>query len=882
MISPATPMTERFQLAQDLFEAVLGADEHQREEILNERTRDDPDLRRQVEDLLRAHARAEQFLETPAARIDPAAADDADVGRLIGAYRLIDRLGTGGMGTVYLAERADAEYEKRVAIKLIKRGMDTDDILRRFRTERQVLATLDHPNIARLLDGGATDDGRPYLVMELVQGEPINEHCDRLDLSIDDRLRLFGQVCRAVHYAHQNLVIHRDLKPSNTLVTPDGTVKLLDFGIAKVLERRAGTPLVTTEAERSILTPRYASPEQIRAERVTTATDVYSLGIMLYELLTGEPAYDVNSDSREALERAVCEQQPMRPSTRISRDTPRDRARSMHRRLRGDLDTIVLKAIRKEPARRYASVQELSEDLRRFLAGLPVSARPDSIHYRATKFVQRHAIGVGVVTGVVVLLLVATIVSTSLFVEANTQRRTAERVSGLVQEMFESIEPASALGRDVSLIRAFMDRMSRRIDAELADEPRVASEMHLTLGVAYLSINEFASADEHLNEALRLRESLFPARHTEIAEAHYQLGRLHFHRSQFDDGDARFRQALSIYRQRRDREGVARTLNSLGILLQMSGGYAESEACYLEALDVLDASHRAPTTGHADVLNSLGQLLMWRNRVDEAEAPLRRAVRIQRDLQGDDHPDAVIPMLNLARWHIRKKHHHDAGALLEAALAICESTLDRTDPTRSQVLAELADHHAALEQYARAIELYREVLDIDRQVYGDEHMEIGTTSNNLGGLLRRAGELDDAEVLFKEALDVYRLVLGPDHFWCSIVSVNLAKLYIDTERCAEADDAIDEAIRIRRLHPDSGAWWISDAESLRADCLIASGDYEAAEAILLRCLPVVEEHLGAEHETTMAMTRRLVDLYDQWGQVAKADQWRERLGQPIQ
>ena len=871
-------MTDRLQRVQELFEAALALEAHARDAFLEAQTRDDESLRREVLALMRAHAQSDSFLEDPAARIDYVPEQDADIGRRIGAYRLVERLGAGGMGTVFLAERADAEYEKQVAIKLIKRGMDTDDILRRFRTERQVLATLDHPNIARLLDGGATDDGRPFLVMELVRGAPLGEYCEQHALSVEDRIRLFGQVCEAVHYAHQNLVIHRDLKPSNTLVTADGTVKLLDFGIARVLSPSA-TPLVTTEAERAILTPRYASPEQVRAKHVTTATDVYSLGIMLYELLTGQPAYDMGTGSPQEIEQAVCDQQPVRPSTAVSRPESSSRidTRGLARSLRGDLDTIILKAIRKEPERRYASVQALADDLGRNLDGLPVSARPDSLGYRTAKFVRRHAIGVGVASLVLVTLLTSSIVSFAMYVEASTQRRTAERVSGLVQEMFESIKPGSALGRDVSLIKQVMDRTSRLIDAELADEPRVAAELHLTTGVAYISIDEFDAAEHHLLEAMRLRDALYRPRHLQLAEAHFQLGRLRFHQSRYEEGEERFRTALAIYRHRRDRQGIAATLSELGLVLQMSGQYAEAESSYRQSLDVLDDLHEEATGDHADVLNSLGQLLMWRNRLDEAETPMRRALAIQQRVRGPDHPDVVVPHLNVARWCIRTDQQPEALEHLDTALAICDATMDPVDATRSQVLAELGDYHAARQEYDRAIVLYLEVLDIVRAIYPADHQEIGTTSNNLGGLLRRAGRPDEAEIHFRDALDVYRRVLGVDHFWCSIVCVNLAKLYLETDRCRLAEIELDEAIRIRRIYPDAGDWWICEAEVLRAACLTAAERYQDAEALLMPCIETLESSSGPTRNHLRRAVETVVSLYDAWDRPDDAARWRERL-----
>ena len=431
---------ERWQQADAVFSEALDLPPEKRAAFLDEACAGDADLRREVERLFEADAQAGLFLETPSDWFDaprlpgPGVAAEGDrarravLGQQVGPYRLLDEIGHGGMGTVYLAERADGQFEQQVALKLVRSGVATDEALRRFRLERQILAGLHHPHVARLLDGGVTEDGTPYFVMEYVAGIPIDRYCDEHRLSIAERLRLFCTVCAAVQYAHQNLVVHRDLKPSNILVTDDGQVKLLDFGIARLLDPEARTlsPALTQTGLR-LMTPEYASPEQVRGEPVGTASDGYQLGVLLYELLTGHRPYRLPGRLLHHIERIVCEEMPTRPSTavvqieevEVSGDggtqsiTPEQvsRARStsierLRRRLAGDLDNIVLMALRKEPARRYASVGNLEADIQRHLTGLPVRARPDTLVYRATKFVRRNWIGVAA-TLLVMLSLVA-------------------------------------------------------------------------------------------------------------------------------------------------------------------------------------------------------------------------------------------------------------------------------------------------------------------------------------------------------------------------------------------------------------------------------------------------------------------------------------------
>lgn len=439
-------------------------------------------LRADVESLLAAYEQAGDFMAAPGGAL-PAAAAHADaldaerwVGRRIGNYLVRDVLGAGGMGVVLLAERADQQFEQRVAIKVIRAGMATSDVLRRFRHERHVLAQLDHPNIARLIDGGATDDGTPYLVMECVRGEPIDRYCDERGLSVSERLRLFLRVCAPVQHAHQHLVVHRDLKPGNILITPEGEPRLLDFGIAKVLDPSATAHgAATTAPAQRLLTPRYASPEQLRGEAVTTASDIYSLGVILYELLTGVRPLAAPTESAREIERLVTTQEPLRPSAAVRRATqPRAEpgphsdegetperhgagatgsrgstsarpgraaaagrgdanTRRLSRRLAGDLDNVVLMALRREPERRYASVGELAEDIRRHLDGLPVAARPSTLRYRAGKFARRHAVGLAAACVLGVGLAAATVISTTSYLRADEARRAAERAQARAQ-----------------------------------------------------------------------------------------------------------------------------------------------------------------------------------------------------------------------------------------------------------------------------------------------------------------------------------------------------------------------------------------------------------------------------------------------------------------
>jgi eukaryotic-like serine/threonine-protein kinase len=465
----------------------------------------DAALRREVDSLIASDEQAHtDFLEfgaaTPTLPTEVSVPPESLSGKRIGTYQIVEEIGHGGMGSVYLAIRADDQYRKQVAIKLVRGGLGDAFRRHRFKAERQILADLDHPNIARLLDGGALEDGQPYVVMEYIQGQPIDKFCDSRELPVSERLRLFRTVCSAVAYAHQHLVIHRDLKPANILVNDSGEPKLLDFGIAKILDADA-----TTESENATatvlrpMTPEYASPEQVRGEPMTTASDVYSLGVVLYGLLTGQRPYAATSQLPHEIAQAVCDVQPEKPSTAVSRveATPADADASrekLHRRLRGDLDNIVLKALRKEPARRYASVEQFSEDIRRHLERLPVIARPDTFWYRTGKFVHRHKAGVFGVALAVAALVVGLVVTLRETYVARRERARAEQRFNDVRELansllFEVHDAIQNLPGSTAARKLIVDRALRYLDA-LAKEAKGNLSLQRELAAAYQKVGD--------------------------------------------------------------------------------------------------------------------------------------------------------------------------------------------------------------------------------------------------------------------------------------------------------------------------------------------------------------------------------------------------------
>jgi len=506
---------EKWDQIKELFSSALERDPNQRSSFLREACGGDDGLRAEVESLLSSHNQANSFIERPAAESTLDTSEETLTGRRIGSYQVIREIGSGGMAVVYLAVRADDQYRKRVAIKLVKKGVDLDEIPRRFRNERQTLAALDHPNIVRLLDGGSTEDGSPYLVMDYVEGMTITVYCDGRRLSITERLELFRIVCGAVHYAHQNLVIHRDLKPGNILVTAEGVPKLLDFGIAKLLNPEfSAQTLLVTQADRRLMTPEYASPEQVRGQPVTTATDVYSLGVLLYELLTGHRPYRMKDQSLHEIERVICEVEPEKPSTVVTHvaevsspkgttqtaltpelvsQTREGRPEKLRRRLLGDLDNVVLMALRKEPQRRYASVEQFSQDIRRHLEGLPVTARPATLGYRASKFIHRHLVAVLAAAMILLVLIVGIIVTTREARIARAEKARALRrfndvrqlANSFLFEFHDAIKdlPGATPARKLVVRKAlqYLDGLAKEADGDPSLQAELA-EAYLRVG----------------------------------------------------------------------------------------------------------------------------------------------------------------------------------------------------------------------------------------------------------------------------------------------------------------------------------------------------------------------------------------------------------------
>jgi serine/threonine protein kinase/tetratricopeptide (TPR) repeat protein len=855
---------DRWQRLESLFDAGVELDPADLAQFLDLECPDDPILRRQVESLILADHEGNSFIggviRGAASLVDTQLSSPIE-DTVIGNYRLIRELGHGGMGTVYLAHRADDEYQKEVAIKVVKGGVVTADLLWRFRAERQILANLDHPYIARLLDGGTTEWRAPYVVMEYVKGEPIDRYCDHNKLTTEQRLALFRNVCSAVHYAHQNLVVHRDIKPANILVTAAGEPKLLDFGIAKLLkqkeERHARTE---THAGVRLMTPEYASPEQIRGDSITTASDVYSLGVLLYELLTGYLPYEFKSRSPREIEQAICEQQPRRPSTAITRDEP-GRASSggprataaseasllrsttparLTRLLRGDLDNIVLMAIRKEPERRYSSAEVLSEDIRRHLAGLPVVARGDSLGYRARKFIGRHTAGVSAAASIV--LLIAALIGFYTWRLANERDRArveaakARQVSEFLTGLFQVSDPGEAKGRNITA-RELLDKGAAKIEKELAGEPAVQATMMTIIGRVYQSMGLYDDAAPLLEKALGIRRGLFGEENVEVA------------RSMFD----------------------------LGSLLQAKGANDRAEPLYMSALEIQRKLSGDKSTDLAETLNNLGEIFQYRGDLEKATEYYRQALALNRRLLGSEHREIATNLSNLATVMAAKGDLDSAISLNGEALGMRRRLLGDDHPDLAFSLNNQAVFLQQKGEYAKAEAFLRQSLSIRIKILGEDHPDVGKNLSNLGFLLIEKGDLTGAEPVLRRSLEILRKSLPPGHSDISRPLLGLGTLQLRMGEPVNAQPLLREAVEIRRKAMPVGHWRIAEAESTLGSCLVDLHEYAEAETLLIDSYHNLKSNRGKQNKTTIRTLNEIVKLYEEWGKTEKAIQYRAAL-----
>lgn len=825
-----TDTGKRWQKIRQIFDDAMEQPAHERQNFLQQQCADDAELLQQILTLIRhSDVSDEEFgnIVREAAADVTQADDEPGVDQRVGSYRLIDLVGTGGMGNVYLAERADDQFEQRVAIKLLHPGRRDNDLLARFRAERQMLAILEHPNIARLLDGGETENGIPYLVMEYIDGLPVDQYCDKQRLSISERLRLFQKICAAVDYAHRNLVVHRDIKPSNILVTADGEPKLLDFGIAKLLDKNPANYAATvTRYGASILTPEYASPEQVRAERVSTATDIYSLGVLLYKILCGRMPYRTKALNND-LARAILKELPSRPSVALTSPTQKDTdadtsqvistARSssinrLKRRLQGDLDNVVLMALRKEPEHRYKSANAFSIDIENFLSYRPVNARPASISYRSAKFLRRYRTGTAVTVMVAVLLVASIMQIVHQRNKAQTAAVQSEQVVNFLGDLFVSASPLRAQGEEITakdLLEVGVVEIGK-----LDDQPEVQARLLEIMGESYLYIGEFPIADNVIGRALEIRETRLPYDAHAIGE--------------------NLRQYSEVRRLTGDLDGAGLMLRrSLDLLVEAHG-----------------EQHRLP----AYVMARIGEVLRMRSRTTEAVEILERAVAIKEELGETDDLDAIDMYGNLAIALDDAGRLAEAEAINRKVVAASRKTLGDKGPNTLIRIGNLGLIQTRQGNYAEALLSIDEAYDSINQIWQSNPGRLIWAASIKAYTYSYVGRFDQALELREEQRRLAVEHYGSDSPRYSKALQKLAEWHLFKNHPEEAMALLQQAIEIE-ARGDRDAGFRAGIIRLQMTMAgIIEGNYSVAEAMARQALSQPDK-LG--HTTTMSLPREL-------------------------
>ncbi|MGE0143701.1 MAG: tetratricopeptide repeat protein [Planctomycetota bacterium] len=875
--------------AQELFHRALDLAPGERAAFLDRACGSDAELRARVGALLDALAAAGEFF---AEQLPTEGPGNEQPGATVGRYKLLEKIGEGGMGSIWMAEQRDS-VKRRVALKIIKLGMDTRQVIARFEAERQALAIMDHPNIAKVFDAGATDTGRPYFVMEYIRGVPIVEYCDRERADTETRLTLFTRVCHAIQHAHQKGIIHRDIKPSNVLVTLyDGVPvpKVIDFGIAKATDSELTVRTLFTEHRQVIGTPAYMSPEQTEMSGlgVDTRSDVYSLGVLLYELLTGTTPFatsDLLSVGIDEMMRTLREVEPPTPSRRISTLGETSARTARQRRVdvkqlgtlfRGDLDWIVMRCLEKDRTRRYATASELAADIQRHLDDEPVTAGPPRATYRLRKFVRRNrgqviaggAVAAALLSGVVAFAWQAEVVrdqrdqaqralaaeaeqrrlAEAATAEARFQTAIAEAVAEFQTEMIQAADPDNLLGDKVTVLQATEAAVDRLDGGSLADQPLLEAAVRQSIGQTFFGLGRYAAAESNFRKSLKLFQESLPAEHPRIL----------------------------------------RNLNQLAMVLNDEGERGEAELLLRQALDLARAAH---PSGHRDIgttSNNLALVLHSRHEFAEAEPYYRQALQIARDAVPVDQREIAVGLNNLASVLSALHRLDEAEPLQREALQIILDTLPPGHPDIATNLSNLAGLLQESGKLAEAEPLYRDALRIRREVLPAGHMAVGRTASNLGWLLCTLGRDDEGEPFLREGLEIARAALPAWHAQriaiedsYSTARLSAARSAADPRAWAAAESRILESMSVRtQAQPDH--WSTYHSKSMLGEARQGQHRHAEAEALLIEGYRGMLERLasipaGRAANIMQAALERIVRFYEATGNSEEAAAWRRRL-----
>ena len=846
----------RWQEAGRLFDAALKIDAAGRREWLREQCAGDEALFKEVCSLLEADENSATVLEHPL--VNATGGGEKYIGRMFGVYRISSHIASGGMGQVFLARRHDGLYEQQVVVKIIHARLKSSSFMLRFRRERQILAGLNHPHIAHVIDGGLSEDGTPYLVMTHAEGLPLDKYLEQQRPTLNERLHLFMQICEAVIYAHRHLVVHRDLKPDNIFVDSRGQIKLLDFGIAKVLEEKEDTFQTVVDEAPAPFTPQYAAPEQIEGGLITTSADVYALGVILYQMLSGTLPYRVNTTNRPLALQLVRDALPERPSRQVSPALPYGGGK-----LRGDLDTICLKTLKKEPARRYESVETLKNDIQRYHRGLPILARDDTLTYRIKKFTGRHAIAVGLSAAFTfILVLVVSLYTLRLTKESERARQEAlksRQVAAFLTDLFDAAGPQSTRGRALTPLE-LVQTGTEKIEKGLPDQPGVQAEMFTLIGDVYRRIGEYEQAARMHNKALERNLTLFGVKSEPTARGYLALAGLHYETGEMTRARSFYERALVLqehvsYQQATFRADI---LMGLGNIRYEEGSYAGADSLYGKSLTLYRGEEGEASVSIATALNGLGDAARKLGRYGEAETYYKKALAMRQRLLGGDHADVAHTLNHLARLLYTTGDYSPAESYARQALALRASIYGYQHLETIASISNLANILQKTGQAAEAGRLYRRALKGLHARLGEAHPYIAAVTNNLGKTLLMRNKADSAAILFRQSMAMNDKVLPPEHINRATPMISLGRLLTAQGRTREALPLLRTAYDIRqnKLGPDNRQSAL--AANALAECLIAKGEFDHAGTLLNSSLAFFKKDKNPHDlKSTRALLARL-------------------------
>lgn len=818
----------------------------------------------------------------------------------IGPYKIRQQIGEGGMGEVYLAEQI-APVRRKVALKIIKLGMDSKQIVARFEAERQALAVMDHPNIAKVFEAGTTDKGRPYFVMEYVPGVPLNSYCDTERLSTNERLELFTAICGAVQHAHQKGVIHRDLKPSNILVSlQDGkpVPKIIDFGIAKAIHTPLTDSTLVTAIGEVVGTPAYMSPEQLENSQldIDTRSDIYSLGVILFELLAGALPFDFSEYQKpgDSLQKMIRETDPPTPSKRlqtigdarekIARNRRTD-AGSLHKKLAGDLDWITVKAMEKDRNRRYETANGLAMDIRRYLNDEPVVARPPSAGYRISKFVRRNRLTV-IAAGVAVAgLLIGFIFATAGFVratkaeqKASREAESARQVSNFLIDLFKISDPTEAVGDTISA-RELLDRSAERIGAELKNEPVIQARLMHTMGKVYSEMGLFGRSKPLLDSALAKQRTLLETQHPELGATLHDLGYTYYQLGEFDSAQVLMEQSLQIFRENGNHEKVVQNLRQLGDVWEEKGDQEKQLNYHQESVEYAEQTIGKNNIQYAESASKLSFALANQGKYEAAEPLVREALRIAKAQVGDDHWLTSRIKIDLAWWLLDLSRNDEAVQLFNEAVETFKKIYGPEHPETAIAMSNLASTYTSLNRHEEAIALHKQAVAIFKKRYGNVHYDVATAMNNYGRSLVLKSDYTDAEKVLWEVVSIYETLYGKDTPRPAAAYTNLGRAMLAKKKYRRAEEYLKKAVAmftelVGDAHPVL-SYPLYELAKLKTE----TGDFAAAEAIFRQVIALREAAFGEANEEVLQAQTAYAALLRQMNRPAAADSVEQRIQQ---